>query len=71
MNLAIGDSFGDDVLEVVMQVIMVVDVDDKVNVNKAMNEESDVVDVLLEVVLRFCVESLLIIIEVVFRGLSS
>lgn len=52
MNLAIGDSFGDDVLEVVMQVIMVVDVDDKVNINKAMNEESDVVDVLLEVVLR-------------------
>ena len=33
MNLAIGDSFGDDVLEVVMQVIMVVDVDDKVNIN--------------------------------------
>ena len=52
MNLAIGDSFGDDVLEVVMQVIMVVDVDDKVNINKAMNEETDVVDVLLEVVLR-------------------
>ena len=52
MNLAIGDSFGDDVLEVVMEVIMVVDVDDKVNINKAMNEESDVVDVLLEVVLR-------------------
>ena len=52
MNLAIGDSFGDDVLEVVMEVVMVVDVDDKVNINKAMNEESDVVDVLLEVVLR-------------------
>ena len=52
MNLAIGDSFGDDVLEVVMQVIMVVDVDDKVNINKAMNEETDVVDVLLEVVWR-------------------
>ena len=52
MNLAIGDSFGDDVLEVVMEVAMVVDVDDKVNINKAMNEESDVVDVLLEVVLR-------------------
>ena len=52
MNLAIGDSFGDDVLEVVMEVVMVVDVDDKVNINKALNEESDVVDVLLEVVLR-------------------
>ena len=52
MTLAIGDSFGDDVLEVVMEVVMVVDVDDKVNINKAMNEESDVVDVLLEVVLR-------------------
>ena len=52
MNLAIGDSFGDDVLEVVMEVAMVVDVDDKVNINKAMNEESDVVDVLLGVFLR-------------------
>ena len=28
MNLEIGDSFGDDVLEVVMKVVMVVDVDD-------------------------------------------
>ena len=52
MTLAIGDSFGDDVLEVVMEVAMVVDVDDKVNINKAMNEESDVVDVLLGVFLR-------------------